>query len=132
MKYVKKCLDANKSALNIGKEKLCIISLCSEKDYGTNCLNVRTQKKSPEVIMPSFSVFPLDDTLSWKFHLIELSRKLSRSVDIFYKLRHFVPEEMLKIVYDSHFLSFSVLWFVVWGATHEKYLKPVFISQKEQ
>ena len=70
----------------------------------------------------------LDETLNWKFHLIELSRKWSRSVS---KLRHFVPKEMLKTVYYSLFYLFLSYGIVVWGATHEKYLKPVFIPQKK-
>ena len=44
LKYVKKWLDVNKLALNIEKKQLCIVSLCSEKDYRTNCLKVWTQK----------------------------------------------------------------------------------------
>ena len=73
----------------------------------------------------------LDETLSWKFHLIELSTKWSRSVGIFYKLRHFVPKELLKTVFYSLFIFFLSYSIVVWGATHEKYLKPVFIFQKK-
>ena len=73
----------------------------------------------------------LDETLSWKFHLIELSRKWSRSEGLFYKLRHFVPKEMLKTAYYSLFYLFLSYGIVVWGAIHEKYLKPVFISQKK-
>ena len=64
-------------------------------------------------------------------YLIKVSRKLSRSVGIFYKLRNFVPKETLKTVYYSLFYPFLSYDIVVWGATCEKYLKPVFISQKK-
>ena len=56
----------------------------------------------------------LDEALCWKFHLIELSRKLSRSVEIFYKLRYFVPKESLKTAYYYvfyPFLSYDVVVF---------------------
>ena len=53
----------------------------------------------------------LDETLSWRSHLVELSRKLARSVGIFYKRGHFVPLETLKFVYYD--------------------LKPVLVSQKK-
>ena len=72
----------------------------------------------------------LDETLSWKFNLIERSRKLSRSVGIFNKLRHFLPKQMVKTVYYSLFYLFPSYGIVVLDATHEKYLKPVFIFQK--
>ena len=48
----------------------------------------------------------LDETVSWRSLLVELSRKLARAVDIFYKLRHFVPLETLKSVYYALFYSF--------------------------
>ena len=38
----------------------------------------------------------LDKTVSWRSHLVELSRKLARFAGIFYKRRHFVPLETLK------------------------------------
>ena len=37
----------------------------------------------------------LDKTLSWNFHVKQLSKKLSRSNGILCKLRHFVPEKLL-------------------------------------
>ena len=95
--YVKKWLDANKSALNIEKTNFVLFHSVVQK-----------------ITEP-----------------IELSRKLSRSVAIFYSLRHFAPKETLKTVYYSLFYSFLSYGIVVWGGTHEKYLKPVFISQKE-
>ena len=57
----------------------------------------------------------LDEVLCCKFHLIELSRKLSRSVGIYYKLRHFVPKEMLKTGYYSLFYPFLSYGIVVFS-----------------
>ena len=48
----------------------------------------------------------LDANLSWKYHVNELSKKLSRTIGIFYKSRHFVPLEILQIFYYSLFFSF--------------------------
>ena len=56
----------------------------------------------------------LDEALCWKFHLIELSRRLSRSVGIFNKLRHFVPKETLKnclLLFFYPFLSYGIVVF---------------------
>ena len=72
----------------------------------------------------------LDETLSWRSHLVELSRKLARSVGIFYKLRHFVPLETLKSVYYALFYPFLSYGITVWGATHGQYLSLVLVSQK--
>ena len=55
----------------------------------------------------------LDETLSWKPHLVELSRKLARSIGIFYKLRHFVPLNTLITIYYALFYSFLTYGIVV-------------------
>ena len=55
----------------------------------------------------------LNEALCWKFYLIELSRKLSRSVGIFNKLRHFVPKETQKTVYYYLFYPFLSYGIVV-------------------
>ena len=60
----------------------------------------------------------LDETLSWRSHPVELSRKLARSVGIFYKLRHFVPLETLKAVYYVLFYPSLSYGITVRGATH--------------
>ena len=52
----------------------------------------------------------LDEALSWKLHLVELSRKLARSIGIFYKLRHFVPLTF----YYALFYSFLTYGIIVW------------------
>ena len=60
----------------------------------------------------------LYETLSWRSHLVELSRNLARSAGIFYKLRHFVPLETLKSVYYALFYPFLSSGITVWGVTH--------------
>ena len=52
----------------------------------------------------------LDETLSWKYHLIELSRKLSRTVGVMYKLRHFAPLDTLKSILCT-VLSLPDIWY---------------------
>ena len=37
----------------------------------------------------------LDENLSWKYHLTELSKKLARTCGMFFKVRHFLPINIL-------------------------------------
>ena len=48
-----------------------------------------------------------------------------------YKLRHFAPLDTLKSVYYALFYPFLTYGITVWGATHEKFLHPVFVCQKK-
>ena len=69
--------------------------------------------------------------LSWKSHLIELSRRHASSVGILYKLRHYVPPDTLISIYYALFYPFLTYGIVVWGATYENLLKLVLTAQKK-
>ena len=72
----------------------------------------------------------LDENLSWKHHLSELSKKLARTCGIFFKVRHLLPTNVLVSLYYSLFASFLQYGIVVWGHTYDTYIKPIFILQK--
>ena len=59
----------------------------------------------------------VDSTLTWKPHITQLSKKHSRSVGIFFKIRHYVTPETLKLLYYS-FYSFISYGISAWGLTH--------------
>ena len=73
----------------------------------------------------------LDENLSWKYHINELSKKLSRTIGIFYKIRHFVPYEVLKLLYYSLLHSFLSYGIAVWGFTYKSYFQKLFVLQKK-
>ena len=60
----------------------------------------------------------VDSTLSWKPHITELSKKLARTTGIFFKIRHYVSHETLKLLYYSLLYSFISYTVVVWGLIH--------------
>lgn len=66
----------------------------------------------------------LNNRLSWKFHL-ELSKKLSRSVGMLYKLRHPCPIKVLKSLYFSLFNSHASYGLAVWGNADNTYMDKI-------
>ena len=88
---MKKWLDANKLALNVDKTNCYSLNHLIALKFG--------RKKITQADHARFLGVLLDETLGWKPHLVELSRKLARSVGIFYKLRYYVPLDTLKSVY---------------------------------
>ena len=72
----------------------------------------------------------LDETLGWKPHLVELSRKFARSVGIFYKLRYYVPLDTLSSFYYALFHPYLTYGIVVWGSAFENLLNPVRVALK--
>ena len=57
----------------------------------------------------------IDSTLSWKAHLSNLSKKLSRTIGVMYKLRPFVNLQIMKDIYHSLFYSHLIYGTQVWG-----------------
>ena len=71
----------------------------------------------------------LDSTLSWKPHLTELSKRLSRTAGLLYKIRHYTPVKTPKLFCLGIFYPFLSYGVQVWDLpTH---LNPVFVLQKK-
>ena len=130
LKTVNKWLDANRLALNIDKTnfvifhspriklpKPVIIRFCRKKIQRENCVK--------------FLSVLLDCNLSWKYHINELSKKLSRTVGIFHKIRRFVPCELLKTLYYSLFYSFVSYGITVWGFTYKSHIQKLSLLRKK-
>ena len=63
--------------------------------------------------------------------IFKLSKKLARNCGIFYKIRHFVKAETLKLLYYSLFHSFLSYGVTVWGLTHPSITNPLYKLQKK-
>ena len=62
--------------------------------------------------------------------VFELSKKLARICGVFFKVRPFLPLNVLICLYNSLFSSFLQYGILVWGLTHETHINPVFLLQK--
>ena len=89
------------------------------------------KKKLVIKIVSNFWVLCLTQSLSWKTPLSWIIKKLARTSGIFYKMRHLIPLESLKILYYSLFYSFVSYGITVWGLTHKSYLDPIIIAEKK-
>ena len=49
---------------------------------------------------------------------------------MFFKIRHFLPINVLICLYNSSFSPFLQFGILVWGLTHETHINPVFLLQK--
>ena len=130
LRHVKKWLEANKLALNIEKTNFVVFHSPAKKLTEPIILKFGRKKITHANHVKFFDVL-LDETLGWRSHLIELSRKLARSVGIFYKLRHYVLLDTLISIYYALFYPFLTYGIVVWGGTYENFLKPILTAQKK-
>ena len=123
---VKSWLDCNKLALNIDKTNFVLFH--SPRKQLPDTINLKFGKKSiKKVKYVKFLGVLVDEHLSWKFHINELCKKLSRTTGIFYKIRHYVPLQTLICLYNSLFSSFLNYGIIVWGLTCDSYLNQLFL-----
>ena len=130
LKKVKKWLDVNQFALNIDKTNFVIFH-SPQKKITEQILIKFMKKKVQQKISVKFLGVLLDSNLRWKSHITELSKKLSRTILIFCKIRHFVPLEILKTLYFSLFYSFVSYGIAIWTLTYKSLLDPIIVNQKK-
>ena len=130
LKKVKLCLDSNKIALNIGKTNFVLFHSPQKKSSGNFQLKIGNKEIQRNKYAKFLGVL-MDEHLSWKYHTVELCRKLSRTSSIFFKLRHYFPLQTLISLYNSLFSSFLLYGLIAWGLTFVSYLNPLFKLQKK-
>ena len=123
-------LDANQLALNIDKTNF-IVFHSPHKKITKQIIIKFMKKKIQQKISVKFLGILLDANLRWKSPITELSKKLSRTIGIFCKIRNFVPLKILKALYFSLFYSFVSYGIAVWELSHKSLLDPIIVSQKK-
>ena len=129
LKKVKIWLDVNKLSLNIDKTNFIIFK--SPRHFSPDKVSIKIGNfPINQTCYVKFLGVLLDENLSWKYHLTELSKKLARTCGMFFKIRHFLPINILICLYNSLFSPFLQYGILVWGLTFETYINSVFLLQK--
>ena len=130
LRSMKRWLDANKLSLNIDKTNYIIFHSSSRNVPSDSTIKIG-KKHIKRVKFVKFLGLLLDEHLSWKYHLSELSKKLARTCGIFFKIRNLLPLDVLLCLYNALFLSFLQYGLIVWGQTFASYIDPIFKLQKK-
>ena len=72
----------------------------------------------------------LDSNLSWKFRIDNVALKVSRTVGVVARLRHFVPRTTLLNVYQSLILPYLTYGLAAWGQPAKTNLQKTLVLQK--
>ena len=127
---VNEWLCANKLSLNIEKSNFVIFHPPQKKiSYPIN-LKINNKILEEKTSIKYLGVI-IDSHLNWKDHVHELSKKISRSVGILLKLRHFVPIKILVQLYYSIIYPFLSYGALIWGNIYISNIQPLVILQKK-
>ena len=103
LRLVNKWLDSNELSLNIDKTNYIIFH--SSSINVSSGSDIRIGKKYiKRVKFVKFLGLLLDEHLSWKYHLSELSKKLARTCGMFFKIRNLLPLDVLICLYNALFV----------------------------
>lgn len=128
-------LTANKLSLNIKKSSYVIFHPYQKKV--TRKLNVKVfDHKSYTYISleqknyVKYLGILLDGNLSWNSHIDYITVKISKTIGIIARLRHFVPFNTLLNIYRSLIHPYISYGISVWGQAAQKYMNKILILQK--
>ena len=72
----------------------------------------------------------IDENLSWKNHLDCVITKISKTIGMIAKLRHFVPSSVLTNIYKSLVLPYLTYGLVAWRNASKNFLNKIVVLQK--
>lgn len=73
----------------------------------------------------------IDNKICWKPHIKHIQAKLSRSISVLSKAKHFLPSKSLRVLYCSLILPYLEYCVEIWGNTYKTSLQPLCKIQKK-
>jgi len=122
-------LCINRLSLNISKTNFVIFCPTNKPKIPVNIMINKEQIN--EVPYVKYLGILLDSQLSFKYHIDEVKKKISRSIGILYKLKPFVTKKILTNVYYAIIYPFILYGIEVWGNANKTLLAPIHTLQKK-
>ena len=106
--------SANKLSFNTSKTEIVLFK--KRNKVITKYLNFRISGQKIELSKSvKYLGIILRDDLYWNLQLSQLCKRLSRSIGLLSKIRHYVPKHSLKTIYYSVFNSHLIYACEIWG-----------------
>ena len=129
LKKLYEWLCINRLSLNITKTNFVIFHAKNKPLHPiTILINNKAIEETDNV---KYLGITLDSELTYKKHADEVSKKISRSIGILYKLRPFVSPNILINVYYAIIYPFLLYGIALWGNCCKSSLTPLFLLQKK-
>ena len=73
----------------------------------------------------------VDNRLSWKPHISNICKTISRNIGVIYRLKFHIPSSSLITLYSSLILPYLNYGILAWGNTHRNLLDRLLLLQKK-
>ena len=129
LKKLYEWLCINRLSLNISKTNFIIFHAINKpKSPVTILIN---KKAIDEAEYIKYLGILIDSRLTFRQHIDELAKKVSRGIGMLYKLRPFVTTKILTSVYYAIIYPFLLYGITVWGVASKTLLTSIHILQKK-
>ena len=108
-------LCANKLSLNVDKTKYMIIHY---KQRNVDYMNLTIKVKGITIERVSdfcFLGLTINENLTWNTHINKINAKISRTIGALTRMKHLLPTDILRTLYNSLILPHLTYCIVVWG-----------------
>jgi hypothetical protein len=108
-------LEANKMLINVGKTKAMVFHT-PRKSVPKPVIKLKGANIEIVDRFPYLGII-LDKHLSWHEHVSSAAAKISKTIGVLNRLKHFLPPYTLKVIYDSLINCRIKYGILVWGAS---------------
>ena len=135
LEKVSEWLNANKLTLNLKKSNYVIFCLCQKRISFFPQIKILNPTLSTWVILEmkdfvKYLGMMIDSELSWKHHIDFICHKISRSVGVIAKMRHYIPRHLLLNLYHALIAPYLNYGICAWGNCPQTYLNKILVLQK--
>ena len=120
---------ANKLSLNIDKTNYIAFNASRNFNWNNDITMGRDILKQVNTV--KFLGVHIDHKLTWCDHISNICNKVARNAGILSKLKHYLPQRILKILYQTLVLPHITYCSIIWSGTRDANLNPLFILQKK-
>ena len=120
-------LTANKLSLNISKTKCMLIT---NKHVSTESFVINVNRNRIERTVTSTHKYLgviVDEKLTWKEHCKQMCSTISKYVGIMHKVKHYVNNHALRMLYHSLINSRAQYGITAWGKAASCHLQPISV-----
>ena len=129
LKKLSMWLNANRLALNISKTNFVIFAA---KNKPTSTVTLLLNKKAiQQADYVKYLGILIDSQLTFKNHITAISKKISRITGLMYRIRSFIDDKTLTMIYYSLMYPQLLYGIPIWGNADDTHLNTLLLLQKK-
>ena len=128
--FIKTWFHANKLSLNLDKTSYIVFHSIRKNIPKHNNLVIGTTHIQRES-SAKFLGIQIDETLSWKTHIIYKCNQIVKTISVLSRLKHTLPSNILLTIYNALILPHFSYAIVAWGNIRNKEMSRLKILQKK-